>query len=227
MIRPNYAQPAWLLGLDLGQRRDYSAFAVLELAWTHTGRNAVTYEEVFQPSLNLCGLRRFPLGTSYASYPPMVAWRIQQIRRRTDPGAPIRLAVDAGGPGIPVIEELRRSRLDASLHPVFITGGNSPGHASGGARTIPRRDLIGNLILLLDHNLLRWPAGLPERQAWERELLDLSASTTHPEPAGGHDDLVMAVSLAAWQAVEHAPRLLAPQPKPDNSLWTPFDGFYW
>jgi hypothetical protein len=227
MIRPTYAQSAWYLGLDLGQRIDYTALAVIELIWTHIGRDGVTFEEVFQPSLNLCGLRRFPLGTAYASYPPIVARRINQIRGKASPYADVTLAVDAGGPGLPVIEELRRARLGVSLQPMFITSGNAPGRAKGGIRTVPRRELLANLVLLLDHKVLRWPARLPERAAWERELLDLSAGTTHPERTTGHDDLVMAVAIAVWHAAERTPKLLTRERRANDALWSPFDGVYW
>jgi hypothetical protein len=225
MIPPSFAKPAWLLGLDLGQRHDYTALATIELLWTCTGRRAVSFEHVWQPTLNLCGLRRFPLGTSYAEYPKIVARRIQQVNAAAGrlPFAPagIFLVIDAAGPGAPIVDELRRAHLDATIHPMLITGGAAPGYASNGYETVPRRRLISNLILLLHHKVLRWAGQLPLRHLLEKELLGLSGGTTHPAEAGGHDDLVMAVAIACWQAKCHSPRILPKTKDGAAGYWTP------
>ena len=219
MITPSYAVPAWIHGLDLGQRRDFTAFASVELFWTYKGRDAVTFEHAFEPTLNLCALSRYPLGTSYAAYPEIVANRLRRINAPY--GVRVFLVVDAGGPGAPVVDELRRAHLNAVIQPILITGGASPGHAANGYKTVPRRELISNLVLLLDHEILRWPEHLPEREALEHELLNLSAGTTHPDAAGAHDDLVMAVALAAWHAKCFAPRILPHTKDGAARRWSP------
>jgi len=219
MTTPNYVNPAWIHGLDLGQRQDYTALASLELFWTYTGHDALTFEPVWNPTLNICGLRRYPLGTSYAEYPKLVASRLRQVAAAN--GVSVFLVVDAGGPGAPVVDELRRAHLDAEIRPMLITGGTSPGYAANGYKTVPRRDLISNVVLLLDHCILRWPDQLPQRTALEQELLNLSAGTTHPDDAGAHDDLVMAVAIAAWQAKCHSPEILPRSKDGGARRWSP------
>lgn len=200
--------PAWIHGLDIGQRRDYTALASLELFWT-----------LRNPTLNIGGLRRYPLGTSYADYPKLVASRLRQVNAAS--GAGVFLVVDAGGPGAPVVDVLRRAHLDAEIIPMLITGGATPGDAADGYKTVPRRELISNLVLLLDRRILRWPDQLPERAALERELLNLSAGTTHPDDHGAHDDLVMAVAIAAWQAKCHSPEILPRAKYCGARRWSP------
>lgn len=219
MIVPRYAIPAWFHGLDLGQRQDYTALASLELLWTYTGHCPVTFEHNWTPTLNLCGLRRYPLGTSYADYPKIVASRLRQVDMVN--GARAHLIVDAGGPGGPVIDELRRAHLTAEIHPMLITGGNSPGYAANGYKTVPRRDLISNIVLLLDHQVLRWSDKLPLRLVLEQELLNLNGGTTQPASSEEHDDLVMAVAIAAWHAKCVSPEIM-PRPNDDGSRrWSP------
>lgn len=218
MTTPPYAFPFVHLGLDLGQAQDASALATLELSWSFAGHDPVTFEHSFTPILHLSDLRRYPQGTDYTSYPALVSAHIAQIR----PGAtPVYLIVDAGGPGAPVIDDFRRAHIPAFLTPMLITGGNAPGHAANGYRTVPRRELIANMVLLIEHGVLRWAETLPCRSALDYELLQLDAGTTHPGNAGGHDDLVMAIALAAWHAKTISPRMLQGQPGDIRRRWSP------
>lgn len=226
MNTPTYAMPAWDLGLDLGQRHDHSALVTLETMWTHIGRHAVSFEQVFRPTLNVCGIRRYPLGTPFARYPGIVARRLAEVRRSAGGYANIHLIVDAGGPGMPVVEDLRRAHLGVNIRPVFITSGNAPGRANG-VLTVPRRDLIANVILLLDKEVLRWPERLNGRRQLEHELLELSAGNTHPDHASAHDDLVMALALAAWQATQRNARLLDDPDQRPPQRWSPIERLMW
>jgi hypothetical protein len=51
-------------------------------------------------------------------------------------------------------------------------------------------------------------------------LLQLSASNTHPILSTAHDDIVIAIALAAWQASRSHPELLPPPPQSLNR-WHP------
>ena len=218
MTTPPYACPQWHLGLDLGQSRDLSALATLELSWRFTGQDRVTFERTFAPTLHLCHLRRYPPGTDYTEYPGLVSAHIAQIR----PGAtPVHLVVDAGGPGAPVVDDIRRAQVPAFLTPMLITGGHAPGRAANGYRTVPRRELIANMVLLVEHGVLRWAETLPQRAALDHELLQLNAGTTHPNKAGAHDDLVMAIAIAAWHAKTISPSILQGLPGNIRRHWSP------
>jgi hypothetical protein len=213
---------SWNLGLDLGQRRDYSALATLSCEWTTEGRDPVTWEWKHIPRLILRDLERFPLGTSYVFYPEAVERRVTQIDALTPAYGQRRvsLVVDAGGPGAPVVDEFRRARLDLELRPLIITAGNEPNTTAAGTLTAPRKVLISNLIILVDHKKLVAPAGLSSWDALVEEMLELNASTSQPLKTTAHDDMVMALALAAWQATRENPELL-PERKKARAYWSP------
>ena len=152
----------WHLGLDLGQRRDFSALATLSCEWTIEGRDPVSWQWNRIPRLILRDIERFPLGTSYVFYTDALEERLKQIDALVPPYTKrdVTLAVDAGGPGAPVVDELRRAYLGIDIKPIIVTGGLEPGATAGGYSTVPRRVLLTNLILLLDHAKIVTPEDL-------------------------------------------------------------------
>jgi hypothetical protein len=71
---------------------------------------------------------------------------------------------------------------------------------------VPKRDLVTVTQVLLQNGRLRVAAGLPEAETLKRELLNFRVKID-PRTAHGsyehwreseHDDLVLAVSIAAW-----------------------------
>jgi hypothetical protein len=184
-----FSHPVFI-GLDLGQKRDHSAIAVVEreekrLAWMPSMPQA----------MRIRYLQRIPLGTPQVS--EIVRHPMQEGRSR--------LVADATGVGAPVVDLLKAARLPCSLTPVTITSGDRA-HAQGDHWHVPKRDLLTNLLVLLDAGELRIPRKLGEAGAPVREL---SAVETRQRPggvvrmgadgAGEHDDLVMAVALACWK----------------------------
>jgi len=204
--------PKWYIGLDLGQRRDHSALAVVGLSWTHLGRCPVTFAQRFRPGLSILALERFPLGTSYDDLHNIIVGTLTHQH----PGVPDReLIVDAGGPGPPVVDRLRQTLRTSgvSIRPVIITGGKGMNTISGGYTGIPRSSLISNLLLCIGAGVLICEKELANWERFEEELTDLRGDTTHPSGATSHDDLVMAVALSVSAAVRDTPKLL---PAPDN-----------
>ena len=204
----------WTFGLDLGQRRDHSAIAALNLTWIPQGQCKVTYEWLFQPLLTLRCLERFPLGMSYEDLITVVAEKLRTIDQRlmTSPMATQpkkELIIDAGGPGIPFIERLRRTvSRGIRITPVMITGGKTANALEGGFTGIPRRALIAQLLFVMSVKSLRAPLNLPGWEIFEEELLELSATTSHPVSHDAHDDMVLACALAVSAAVRDIPELL-------------------
>ncbi|HEU0123574.1 MAG TPA: hypothetical protein VFQ91_23790 [Bryobacteraceae bacterium] len=189
-------------GLDLGHRQDHSALAALDLAWTPAGRCPVTFGFLFDPALQIRHLSRFPLGTPYEQL-----YRL--LEQAIPPRAHQQLVIDAGGPGLPVIERLRVSLGERTqIKPVVITGGMASNHLSGGFTSVPRKALISNIQLLLAARSLHCERDLPGVDRLRDELLGLSAGNSQPVSGQAHDDLAIAVALAAWQAVHDAPELL-------------------
>lgn len=128
----------YYLGLDLGLRRNPSALALLEEVTRETGRwDAVNLVKETETVLVLRDVRPLALETPYADLPYLV----ERYLRLLKPEFPAHLTVDASGVGAPVVELFRRARLEATLHPVVITGGESVGRLPH-ATTVPRDALL-------------------------------------------------------------------------------------
>jgi hypothetical protein len=185
----------YLIGLDLGQARDYSALAVVERV-----ENALT-DRAGRPLSRYAvrHLLRWPLHTSYTAVAADLAGLV-----RTPPLRRPVVVVDQTGVGRAVVDLLAGSELAASLERVVITGGPRTSRGTGGAWRVPKKELVFRLQGLLRSRRLQ-VAALPEREALVREMLDFRVKITAAahETFGArrerdHDDLVLAVALAAW-----------------------------
>ena len=116
----------YFVGLDLGQKQDPTALAVVEWAEYAGAWDAVTFEHRKETSLSLRHLERVPLGTPY----PEVVYRVGcTMRSRQLAGAECRhLVVDGTGVGPAVVDLLHREDLQSRLWPVTITGIKSEAH---------------------------------------------------------------------------------------------------
>lgn len=207
--RNNNPEPRAFVGLDLGQRQDHSALALLDLQWNYVGRCAATYEWVFEPTLTLRALHRFPLNTSYIDVQEMLIDFLSEIDTRfSHTVAPRReLVIDAGGPGGPMVDWLRRSLpRGVELKPVIITSGHSERRHPDGYFTIPRRTLITELILMVNYRTITIPPGLRHWDDLVNEMLRIRGENGHPV-SDGHDDLVMALGLGANAVTKLVPEL--------------------
>ncbi len=121
-------QRDYLIGLDLGQARDYSALAVVERVWKPhadcAGRLVSHYA--------LRHLRRWPLQTSYTAVAADLAGLV-----RTPPLSWPVLVVDQTGVGQAVVDFLAKAQLSAWLESVVITSGH--GISMAGLGTCPRK----------------------------------------------------------------------------------------
>jgi hypothetical protein len=198
-------------GLDLGQRNDHSAIALLDLVEnTSNQRDPVSWEFIKTTNFRLRGLHRFPLGTAYTEIPRLVRTAIitpppghfgRQINTT--------LAIDGGGPGLPVIEMIRKEKMPCSILPAIITGAGMGSRLGGGLYSVPRRELVTLLRLALETRKLIFPADLPLRDELKEELM-------HIDSAGGqtkHDDMAIAIALALWAATKRQPTLLLRKPE--------------
>jgi hypothetical protein len=194
---------SFFVGLDLGQRRDPSALAVVERAEVvFDERDRVTYERRRALRYRVRFLERVRLGTPY----PDVVGRVREVLRRPALAGRCMLAMDATGVGQPVLDLLRRANLGCLIAPVIITGGERESHA-GGLWHVPKRDLITGLRVMLEKEELSFPGKLPATRLLTRELADFEERTTRRGGVtfgawreGQHDDLVIAAALACWRA---------------------------
>jgi hypothetical protein len=177
--------PIYYVGLDLGQKRDHAAIAVVESG---------DYFEVRH-------LERMPLGTPY----PAVVARVREMEQDEKLRGCCALAVDGTGVGAPVVDLLRGAGLGCELAAVTITGGERES-LNGNVWSVPKRDLIAGVQLLLEQGELRIARGLREAGSLVRELLDVRMTMAGggrmrlgAEGCGEHDDLVIALALAVWR----------------------------
>jgi hypothetical protein len=187
----------YFTGLDLGQAAEFTGLAVLERTTVpdadEPGRTQKHYA--------VRHLERFPPGTPF----PKICARVGELFS-APPLAYITLVVDQTAVGQPVIGWLRRQRLRASILPVTITAGDYASMDERGVWSAPRKELVSTLQLLLQSRRIKAAPNLPESGALARELVRFRAKTAvsandalevwRERP---HDDLVLAVAIAAWQ----------------------------
>jgi hypothetical protein len=205
------------MGVDLGQARDYSAIVVIERVslgaapsprrpYLLTAGDSTRAADEDQrrssgTTYHVRHLERLPLGTPY----PVIVARVAAFLASDALRGRATLIVDATGVGRPVVDLFDA----AGLYPVrvTITGGDSVTEAHGDLR-VPKRDLVTALQVFLHEGRLKVAASLPEKGVLVDELLAFRAKidphTAHDSYGahgeGVHDDLVLALALAAWRA---------------------------
>lgn len=186
----------YYVGLDLGQARDYTAVAILERS-----QKECTW--------GVRHLHRFPLGTPY----PSLVESTRDLVRRPPLLGNVQLVIDATGVGRPVLDIFRRGNMGHRVVGVSIHGGDavSQDPSISGYR-VPKRDLVSNLQLLFQQRRLRIPTNLRESDILIQELRsfrvqisDAGHDSYGAWRSGEHDDMVLAVALAAWMAQRHRP----------------------
>jgi len=188
------------LGLDLGQRRDHSAVALVEKLERVRPWGPPDFEAFL-----VRHLERMPLGMTY----PQVVERVCAMAGMVGRSGPCELVVDATGVGAPVVDMLRREGPACDISSVTITGGEKesggPGYG-GGHYNVPKRDLIVSVQLALERGELRISGLLRDAGALVEELVDVRKTFRESgrdrvgaEGAGEHDDLVIALALACWK----------------------------
>lgn len=228
--------PIPIVGVDLGQQRDWTAISVLErhhvpdggmynAEYYHSGEWVYRARQPVRLEYRLRHLERPALGTPY----PDVVGRIIELVKAI--GGELALVVDATGVGLPVTEMLwarLRKELEGTstvVTPcnVTITGGDSV--TRGAQRSylrVPKRDLVSAPLVLMQNGQLKIAEGLALKDTLVKELLNfrvkINISTAHDSyeawREGDHDDLVLSVALACW-AGERFMQKLESVPRPD------------
>ena len=200
-------------GLDLGRCADYSALATLERSPAPEAVRTRKRRWIYR----LRWLETWDLGTRYTAVKPGERSIIGDVRTRfdTDMLKDTMLAVDFTGVGTAVVDGLKAAKVPARIHPILITAGHSisrPNENKERSWHVPKKELVSTLITLLQSDLLKWPrvegSPKPGFQAtlarFEKEMAEFrvkvtkSANETFAGDKSQHDDLVLAVMLAAW-----------------------------
>lgn len=184
------------IGLDLGQGADPTALAVVQ-------RPAPYVAGTSRPAYALLHLKRFPPGTPYAV---VVASLVELLHAPGVPGAVV--GADQTGVGRAVLNLVRdglEDRVTCQFVPVTLTTGVEATTGELGGWYLPKKELVGTLLVLLQTRRLQLPRELPEAQVLVQELqhfrmrpalVGQSAELAWRERE--RDDLVLALGLAAW-----------------------------
>lgn len=173
--------PTYLVGLDIGQRDDFTALAVLEQD---------------DQALTLVALER----VRYKPYPEIAQLVADTVGEMVNP----TVLVDVTGVGRPVTDQLTNLKVPHTR--INIHGGNTVGQLDDGTLSVPKRDLIAALVVGFESKRLRIARGLRHIEHLEREAqafsMKLSASghDTYNARSGEHDDLLLALALPVWHA---------------------------
>ena len=204
----------FVIGLDLGQKQDYTAVAVVE-------KQARSNEK---PLLYLRHLERFALGTPYGEQMDRVKEIVGDEKLRTIWTRGLRtviripeLIVDATGVGLGVVEMLKDRGL--KYRAVTITGGISE-TGGGGTYHVPKRNLVSRAVAPFEGKRLKIARGMrlvPELvHELENFKVKVNTQTAHDSyeawREADHDDLVLALALACWWAERRPAARLVPKP---------------
>ncbi len=203
------------IGVDIGQKHDPTAIAVIEKEWRGTEEHFVARH-----------LERLPLGTSY----PKVAERLAEVargaaaraqlqaeqeafwrddwraRQQAKAGVALTIYLDATGVGQPVVDLMKAAGV--SVTPVYFTHGDrrSEEWENGGLKvSLGKAHLVSRLQVLLQTQRIHLP-DTAEARTLARELQDYEIRVDEQAndrygafAVGTHDDLVTALGLAVQQ----------------------------
>ena len=197
------AEVEYFIGLDLGQRADYTALSIIERHGREVANPGAKDRDKPLATYDVRHLKRYELGTPY---PAIVADVAETLKKPPLDKSEVTLVIDATGVGATVVDMFKREMLKCNLIAVTITGGSEVTH-QGQNYNVPKRDLVSTAQVLLQSGRLKIAKGLSEAAMLVRELenfqvkITLAANDTYGAwREGTHDDLVLSVALACWQA---------------------------
>jgi hypothetical protein len=219
LIKQALPDPDILVGVDLGQARDYTGVVVVERRYEAT--SPLYYDSDFRKQSSWVDVELVYLVRHIERFPLLMGYRkqVERLMKMLERiGGRLSVAADATGVGRPVVEMLRddlyrfyqdkerRARVH-SIRPAYIqiTGGNKVTYNQG-MLNVPKRDLIAAPLVLFQNGQLKIAEHLNQRDVLIRELenfkVKINVSTAHDSYEawrdGDHDDLVLALAMACW-----------------------------
>jgi len=192
----------YFVGLDLGQRQDYTAIAVVErVQLAKPGVDPGTRARNTTTQYRVRHLERLPLGLGYMD----VVEAVRTLMQSKPLAGRSSLVVDSSGVGVPVVEMLRKC-LGCNIEPVTITAGNRSKADTWGWK-MPRVELMSHLSIMLEQKEVRIAQQVSAVLELREELRNLrmrlgesGRQKVEPDSESVHDDLVVAIALACWKA---------------------------
>jgi hypothetical protein len=192
----------YFIGVDLGQRRDRTAVAIIERSESVADRpDPVTWARERITLQQVRHLERMPQGTPYT----VVTQRVERIAGQLSAQNSCTVAVDATGVGLPIVDSLRLPGAAWRLMPVTIVHAERESYSDGFWR-VPKRDLIASLQLAFDAREFTIARDCKDTPALIEELTSMranrrpSGAVQYASPGAAHDDLAIALALAWWAA---------------------------
>jgi hypothetical protein len=207
----------YYVGLDLGQKQDFSALAVLDRIDATKGRDQWG-RQLFEVQHHVVHLARFQIGIDYTQ----IVEETRKLMLTPELRGGARLVVDATGVGVAVYDLLVRAKL--SPVSITITAGNEVKMTETGGFNVPKKDLVARLQVLLEQDRLKVAKSLPEAEILVEEMLSFGSRTTDSGnevfgnfKSGSHDDLVLAICVAVWYSESYGISGFVYPKKPDKS----------
>lgn len=192
---------SFVSGLDLGQVADPAALVVCEQTQgidpTNARRTCWHYA--------VRAVESYPLGTPYTTVGEQVGV-CEQVRDvfAGPPLAGTTLAVDHTGVGRAVFNSLQGLDIKADLRGVTNTNGERSS-AEGHAYHVPKRELVGTLVRVMQAGRLKIARGLRLRSALLEQLGNFRVKqrksgheSFEAARSADHDDIVLALMIAVW-----------------------------
>ncbi len=212
------ASSQFVLGVDLGQTKDYTALAIVQRVLpelTAPSSEEKSDEQAAlesKPTYHLRYLERTPLGTPY----PAIVTQTLALLRTPPLSHSSPLVVDKTGVGSAVVDMFNAAGLPTRA--VTITGGDVVSK-EGLHYKVPKRDLVSQLLTLYQTRRLKTAEGLPLFPVMLNELMNfqqtVNLTTGHDSYEAWresvHDDLVLAVALATWYAATQLTIPMSPE----------------
>jgi hypothetical protein len=128
------------------------------------------------------------------------------------------LVIDATGAGRPVVDLILDRRMPADISPLTITAGSGVreerwNRTGNRAYWVPKLELVSTVQALLQTRRLQIVPRLAQADILKRELLEFKVRITASANEtygiwreGAHDDLVLALAMAAWLGERQVPQ---------------------
>jgi hypothetical protein len=188
----------YILGVDLGQSYDFTVLSIFYARFNTSQR--LTYDLIF--------LKKFVLKQSYLT----IIDEIIALIKLYDLEGKYTMAVDYTGVGRPVFDYFMANGLTPMG--ITITGGATVNRQTSNTVTVPKKDIVTYLQLVLQTRRLRIPKTLDLLDDLRKEFLSFqfkvgsSAQGTFGGSGGVHDDIVMAMGMAIWLGEYHTRKKL-------------------